>query len=154
MLAAGARLQHAGTAVVAAVFGSSCDGELTIEELLDRLARLAGAGGLIGSETMPVQVADTLARACAEIPTEASAQAIRCARGELGTTLIRSGRRQVMLSPLGAMTFYFDPEIALASIARLARAVIDTRDLDDANAVLNGLGVRTELDYERAMIER
>jgi hypothetical protein len=103
---------------------------------------------------MSPEVADTLERACAEIPTEASAQAIRCARGEIGSTFIRSGRRQVMLSPLGAMTFYFDPGIAVASIARLAREVIEASDLDDANEMLHGLGVRTELDYERAMTER
>jgi hypothetical protein len=154
MLAAGALLERRGTRVVAGVFGPCCDGELTIEELLGRFARLAGAGGLIGVEGMPGDVVDALERASAEIPTEASAQAIRCARGEIGTTLIRAGRRQVTLSPLGAMTFYFDPEIALASVAPLARAALEADDLDAANEALHRLDVRTELDYERAMTER
>jgi hypothetical protein len=35
------------------------------------------------------------------------------------------------------------------SAARLAAAVADARDLDHANEILNALGVRTELDYER-----
>jgi hypothetical protein len=154
MLAAGALLARRGTKVVAGVFGPCCDGELTIEELLGRFAKLAGGGGLIGVEGMPGDVADALERASAEIPTEASAQAIRCARGEVGTTTIRAGRRQVTLSPLGAMTFYFDPEIALASAAPLARAVAQADDLDAANEALHGLGIRTELDYERSMSER
>jgi len=154
MLAAGALLEARGVNVVAAVFGPCCDGELTIEELLDRLARLAGAGGLIGAAGMSTQITDALERASALIPTEASAQALRCARGELGTAFIRAGRRQVTLSPLGAMTFYFDPEIAVASVARLAREVRAAESLEQANDMLHALGVKTELDYERAMTER
>jgi len=34
---------------------------------------------------------ETFERAAASIPTEASAQAVRCARGEVGTTTIRGG---------------------------------------------------------------
>ena len=153
MLAAGAILERRGTKVVGAVFGPCCDGELTSQELLDHLARLAGAGGLVGVEGMPDETADALERACAEIPTEASAQAVRCARGELGTTFIRSGRRQVELSPLGALTFYFDPAVAVDRVAPLARAVTEAPGLDAANEVLHDLGVRTELDYERSMVE-
>jgi hypothetical protein len=151
MLAAGVQLQRQGHAVVAAVFGPACDGELTIDEVFDRLARLAAAGGLLGIEGMTSAVADELDRACTEIPTEASAQAVRCARGELGTASIRAGRRQVELSPAGALTFYMDPTLTASSVARLASAVLDAEGLEQSNEILNELGVRTELDYERSM---
>jgi hypothetical protein len=153
MLAAGVHLHRRGIRVAGAVFGPGCDGELTTEELLDRFARLSAAGGLIGTEGLTPAVADALARACAEIPTEASAQAVRCARGEVGLTTIREGRRQVRLSPLGALTVYFEVEAAVASVARLAEAVLEATDLDHANELLRSLGVRTELDYERSMAE-
>jgi hypothetical protein len=153
LLGAGVHLQRRGLRAIAAVFGPCCDAELTIDELIDRLARVAGAGGLLGTEGMSAEVADELERACAEIPTEASAQAVRCARGEIGLSAIREGRRHVMLSPLGALTFYFDPTIAAASAARLADAVLDAGSLDEANEVMHRLGVRTELDYERSMAE-
>jgi hypothetical protein len=153
MLAAGVHLQARGRGTIAAVFGPCCDGELTIDELLDRLARVAGAGGLIGTEGMSPAVADELERACAEIPTEASAQAVRCARGEIGVTTIRGGRREVTLSPLGALTFYMDPTVATERVARLAEAVLEADGLEQANQALHDLGVRTELDYERAMAE-
>jgi hypothetical protein len=55
----------------------------------------------------------------------------------------------VELTPLGALTFYFDPAAALASAARLARAVREATDLDDAHDRLAALGVRTELELER-----
>jgi hypothetical protein len=154
MLAAGVHLQRRGHRVLAAVFGPCCDGELTIDELLDHLARIAAAGGLLGSEGMSPDVADELERAAREIPTEASAQAVRCARGEVGVTWIRRGRRQVTLSPLGALTFYLDPTVAVSSVARLAHAVIEARSLEGANEELHRLGVRTELDYERSRVER
>ena len=84
----------------------------------------------------------------------ASAQAVRCARGEVGETKIRGGRRTVHLSPFGATTVYFDPQRAVETAAPLARAVVDAGDLDGAQERLHELGVRTELDYERAHGDR
>jgi hypothetical protein len=92
---------------------------------------------------------ERLDAAVAVVPTEASAQALRCFRGEHGETAIRAGRRAVQLSPLGALTVYFDPLAAVRSAARLAAAVGDATDLEHANDLLHELGVRTELDYER-----
>ena len=149
MLAAAAILQRRGAHVLAAVFGPCCDGELTPEELLGQLAWLSGDGGLVGVQPISPAVADELERAVQEVPTEASAQAVRCARGELGVGSIRAGRRTVPLSPLGATTVYFDADRAVNGVARLARMVLDARDLEQAYEVLSAVGVRTELDYER-----
>ena len=148
LLAAGALLERRGAAVLGAVFGPGCDGELTLEELLGRLALLAGAGALHAVEGLTAAAVDDVERAAAAIPTEASAQAVRCARGELGVTTIRGGRRTVELTPFGASIVYFDPEGALESAAPLARAVLDAHDLQEAQERLHALGVRTELDYE------
>ena len=87
------------------------------------------------------------------VPTEASAQSLRAFDGELGTTAIRRGRRTLRLSPVAALTVYFDVAVALRSAARLAAAVTDTTSIEAANDVLHGLGVRTELDLERAAAE-
>jgi hypothetical protein len=154
MLAAAALLQQGGVAVLGAIFGPSCDGELTQEELLGRLALLAGGGALYAIEGLTPAAVDGVARAAAVIPTEASAQAVRCARGEVGVTTIRGGRRTVHLSPFGAAIVYFDPAGALKSAAPLAQEVLDARDLDEAQERLRSLGVRTELDYERAAGDR
>jgi hypothetical protein len=135
--------------VLGGIFGVGCDGELTVAEVLERLAEVAAAGGFAGARGLTEGVAERLERAVEAIPTEASAQALRCFRGELGEATIRRGRRTVELSPLGALTFYFDIAKAIWSAARLAASVIDARDLDHANGLLHGLGVRSELDYER-----
>jgi hypothetical protein len=153
MLAAMADLEQRGVKTLAAVFGPCCDGELTIDELLGRIAVLAAVGSLMGATGMRPEVVDELEQVARLIPTEASAQAIRCARGEMGTTTIRRGRREVMLSPIGALTFYFDPASAVARVAHLARTVADAGSLEEANDLLHGLGVTTELDFERRMLE-
>lgn len=153
MLAAGAKLQER-VECVAAIFGPGCDGELTHDELLGRIARVAAAGGWLGAWGLTPAVTSQLEEATRHVPTEASAQAIRCARGELGATAIRGGRREVQLSPLGALTLYFDPRTAVRSVARLARAVSGSGSFEEANEALHRVGVRTELDLERERTER
>jgi hypothetical protein len=148
LLAAAARLAGSRS-VLGAVFGAGCDGELTPAEVLERIAEVSAAGGLAGARGLTPAVAARLEEAVEVVPTEASAQAVRCFRGETGATAIRRGRRSVELSPVGALTFFFDPVVALRSAARLAAAVAGAADLEDANEILHGLGVYTELDYER-----
>ena len=150
LLAAGAELEAAGRPLLGAVFGIGCDGELTPAEVLARIAEVAAGGGLAGARGLTPAVARRLEEAIAQVPTEASAQALRCFRGERGETAIRGGRRTVPLSPLGALTVYFDVGVAVGTAARLARAVVGCAGIDDAVERLNGLGVRTELDLERA----
>jgi hypothetical protein len=151
LLAAAARVAAVRGAppVLGGIFGIGCDGELTPAEVLERLAELGAVGGLLGARGLTPSIAQRLAEAVRAVPTEASAGALRCFRGEIGVSAIRGGRRRVELSPAGALTFYFDPVAALRSTARLAAAVMDASDLDEANEILHGLGVYTELDYER-----
>jgi hypothetical protein len=152
MLAAATRLAEAGTPVLGAVFGPGCDGELSPAEVLERLAEVAAAGGLAGVRGLTPAVTERLEAAVEVVPTEASAQALRCFRGETGSVPIRGGRRTVELTPVGALTFYFDVPATLGSAARLAHAVRDAPDLEAANGILHELGVgRTELDYERSV---
>ena len=153
LLAAAARLAEradgGGPAVLGGIFGIGCDGELTPPEVLERLAEVGAADGLAGARGLTPAVTARLEEAVKVVPTEASAQALRCFHGEIGPAAIRQGRRTVELSPAGALTFYFDPVAAVGSAARLAAAVTDARDLDHANELLHGMGVYTELDYER-----
>lgn len=148
MMAAAGRLQEAGLPALAGVFGVGCDGELTADEVMARVAEVAAAGGLAGVHGLTEAVAERLEAAVRVVPTEASAQALRCFRGETGVGTIRGGLRTVPLSPLGALTFYLDPLVTVRSAARLAAAVWDAGDLAEANDALNARGVTTELDRE------
>jgi hypothetical protein len=135
--------------VLGGIFGAGCDGELRPAEVLERIAEVAAAGGFAGARGLTPAIAARLEQAVEAVPTEASAQALACFHGAVGETTIRHGRRTVELSPVGALTFYFDVAKAIWSAGRLAAAVIDAEDLEAANEILRGLGIRTELDYER-----
>jgi hypothetical protein len=150
MLAAADKLAGADIPVLGAIYGLGCDGELTVSEVVDRIAEVAAAGGFAGARGITSAVAQTLARAIDAVPTEASALALRSFMGETGTVEIRHGRRLVELTPLAAMTFYFDIPPAVRSAARLAAAVKDAASLEEANDRLHELGVRSELDLELA----
>ncbi|MEA2167189.1 MAG: hypothetical protein QOF76_489, partial [Solirubrobacteraceae bacterium] len=137
------------TPTVGAVFGVGCDGELRPAEVLERLAELARGGGLLGAHGLEPEDVERLQAVVDVVPTEASAGALRAARGEFGEVLIRDGRRTVELSPVGALTFFFDCAAALGGPARLGAAVADAGSLEEAQTILADMGIRTELAYER-----
>jgi hypothetical protein len=130
------------------VIGAGCDGELSPEQVLDRVAALGRAGAWLGTWGIGPAVARELERAAERVPTEASLQVARCARGETGAVPIRGGRRRVELGPVGALAFFFDAVAAVEELP-LARAVAGSESIDAARSSLSELGVRTELDYER-----
>jgi hypothetical protein len=137
------------TPTLGVVFGIACDGELTPAEVLERLDEVAAAGGDLGDLPLPAAALDRVEAALEHVTTEASAMAVRCARGETGRAPIRGGRRTVPLTADGGRLVCFDPAVAIRSAARLALAVAQASSLEDAQQVLTALGVRTELDYER-----
>jgi len=147
LLAAGAHLQ---TPVVGAVWGAGCDGELTLDEVLARIAALAAGEALIGAWGTPPDLLPRLEAAIAAVPTEASAMAVACARGATGSAPIRHGARTVPLSPVGGLTFVFDVAGALAcGAAPMAAWMRDAPSLEACEALLAAEGIRSELAYER-----
>jgi hypothetical protein len=149
VLAAAPALAATGIAVMGAVFGAGCDGELAPDEVVARLDEVAAAGGALGDHLPDAETLSRLEAAVEAVPTEASAMALRCARGETGERSIREGRRTVTLTPAGGRVFFFDPLVAMRSAARLADAVQSASGLEDAQEILEGMGIHTELSYER-----
>jgi len=148
VLAAGLSLAKSHE-VVGAVYGPGCDGELTPEEVLQRITELQSADALLGAWGLTPHACELVEAAADVVPTEASLMAVRCARGERGKVPIRGGRRSVDLTPLGALTFFFDPTPAAKSAVPLATAVSPAGSLEEARAALNSIGVKTELELER-----
>jgi hypothetical protein len=146
MLAAGMILGDA----LAAVYGPGCDGELTPAQVLERITELQSADALLGAWGLTPEACTLVESAAEVVPTEASLMAVRCARGERGTVDIRGGRRKVELTPLGALTFFFEPRAAAGSAVPLATAVSPAGSLEEAHEALTGMGIRTELELERA----
>ena len=84
MLAAGMRQARSRSTGCWRVLGAGCDGELSVDEVLARVAALAQAGAWLGTlERRPDGRRRARARGKLD-GTEASMQVVRCARGELG----------------------------------------------------------------------
>jgi hypothetical protein len=149
VLAAGIRLAEVLPGI-GGVYGPGCDGELTPEEVLVRITELQSAGALLGAWGLTPEACDLVEAAAESVPTEASLMAVRCARGERGSVPIRGGRRMVELTPLGALTFFFDPLAAASSAIPLATAVSPAASLEEAHDALAAMGISTELELERA----
>ena len=147
VLAAGLFLSRSHE-VIGAVYGPGCDGELTPAEVLERITALQSAEALLGAWGLTPRACELVESAAAVVPTEASLMAVRCARGERGEVPIRGGKRSVELTPLGALTFFFDPVAAAKSAVPLATAVSPASSLEEAREALNALGVKTELELE------
>ncbi len=136
--------------IIGAVYGPGCDGELTPDEVLQRVTGLQSADALLGAWGLTPRACELVESAAEVVPTEASLLAARCARGERGSVAIRSGRRSVELTPLGALTFFFDPLKATDTGIPLATAVSPAGSLEEAHDALAAMGVGTELELERA----
>jgi len=149
MLAAMAELSTRGHPTMWGVFGFGSDGELTVDEIDLALSKLGAAGGLLGAWSLTPKIAAELERAIQTVLTEASAIPVQSFRGAWGFRDIRSGERQVKLTPLTALTFFISTAILYDTLARAARAVRQSASLDQANDALHAIGIRTELDYER-----
>lgn len=147
-LAAAPALAAAGLPALLAVFGAGCDGELTPAEVDERFTEVTRAGGHLGTWGPGPEEIAALAAAVDEVPTEASAMALRCARGERGTATIRRGTRTVELSAAGGLLLFFEALVALRSAARCARLVEHAGSLSEANDILLADGMSTELAYE------
>jgi hypothetical protein len=149
LLASSIALEAASMPTFAAIFGAGCDGELTPAEVYERLREVQAAGGEMGELPIDAQAIERIEGAVRAVVTEASAMALRCVRGERGVAMIRGGRCEVELTELGGRLVCFKPSAALRSAARLASAIADASDLEQANDTLHRLGVRTELDKQR-----
>jgi hypothetical protein len=154
MLAAAGKLRASGHEVLLGVFGVGCDSELTHDEVLERVSRVAQAGGVGGVRGLTEPVAARVQASLQFVPTEASAQALRAYRGVHGPVFIRDGTRSFELTSLAAQTWFLDVAVTIETVGRLARALADAPGLEQANEALHELGVRTELDLERDAASR
>jgi hypothetical protein len=149
MLAAYEELEKRGHSTLWGVFGYGSDGELTVDEIELALSKLAAAGGWLGAWSLTPKIAAELNEVIKTVPTEASAIPVESFYGELGQRKIRSGQRDVKMTPLTALTFFLATRTVYETLSRPAQAVRASASLEEANNALHAIGIKTELDLER-----
>ena len=135
---------------VLGVLGCCCDGELILEEFSRQLAKIAAHGGLLGARGLTLEDVAVLEEVIPHTKTEASALAVKAARGFRGDIAIRGGYRTVALTSMSALTFYFDTNVVFDHISRVAKDLVPTRSLEEAQAVLERANLPSELAFERS----
>jgi hypothetical protein len=153
VLAAFAEMEKRGVQTLWGMFGYGSDGELRIDEIELALGKLAGAGGLLGCWSLTTKIAAELEEVIKTVPTEASAIPVQCFRGAYGEYKIRGGQRSVRLTPLTTLIFFMSATILFDTLAKPAQALRHSSSLEQANDALHAIGIRTELDYERAIYQ-
>jgi len=149
MLAACAELEKQGVKTLWGVFGYGSDGELTTDELEKALSVVAKGGGFLGAWGLTPKIVAEMQELIKRVNTEASAIPVECALGAWGEKKIRLGERSVKLTPLTALTFFLSPSVVFQTLSRPAQALARSTTLEEADAALHAIGLKTELDLER-----
>jgi len=147
-LAAAKRLTHSG-AVLWAVSGLGCDGELTLRELQERVSLLSSSKGVLGAWGLTETALRDLRFLRREARSDVTALMIESAEGRVGPRDLRQGTRKGETSLLGSLTLFFDPSVVFRH-SPIAKAVHRTMTVESSNRALHRVGVRTELDLEMA----
>jgi len=134
---------------VLGVLGYGSDGELGFQTLNENIARIASYGGFLGARGLTPDDLKVLDEVIKNSKTEATALAVEAARGKVGEIEIRGGQRKVLLTPASAITFFFDPRVIFERVSKVAKELVQTRSLDEAQQVLERMGVPSELTFER-----
>lgn len=136
---------------VLGVLGLGADGELSLDDLMKNSAEIAASDGFLGARGVHPSDFEVMREAADKTATECSELALNAARGEHGDVEIREGEREVSVSLLTAVTFYFEPETVAEEINNSALKISDTESIYEAHEILAEEGIPTELKYERSI---
>ena len=143
-------LTHLDVDACLGMYGYGSDGELTLDEITNGIARAADHEGLLGAWGLTPNIVDELTDLLEAVTTEASRLPVEVARGKRGEAVIRDGARSVELRPASTVTFYLDPN-AIAATSALDNYVTDTTSFEAAQNALSDAGYETELDLEQRL---
>jgi hypothetical protein len=126
------------------VAGAGLDGELPEQHVLDRCRDLGGtlAHRLTASDARP------FGRLFDWHPSETTGLLWAAAMGLRGTAEVRGDGLTVRLSDHSSAIYRLDHAAVLAH-SRIARALLDTHSLAEADAALTAIGMASEIGYER-----
>ncbi len=132
------------------IVSPGADGELSQEEVLERIEAVARNNGLLWVKGVSRSEAELYEELLKQVVTEASRIPLMAYRGFFGEILIRGGSRRVKVGVMQALSFFMDIGVVY-NLSRTAKAVEGSRTLDEANEALHKIGVRTEYDLEKSL---
>lgn len=129
------------------VHSPGSDGELPIDRVLERIAKVASMNGYLGARGITKEDVEVLKRILSYAKSEASLIQLYAFRGEYGEIPIRKGTRKIKVSPIHMISFLLDPR-KVFNISTPAQIVAGTKSFDEAVKKLNEHGIYTEYNLE------
>ena len=118
--------------------GYTCDAEMEIEELDERVGQIMRAGGFLGAYGLSQQDVEDFMRASNAFPDPILPLVARAAQGDLGLKRIpvmTPWGRRVLISPLSAIFLFLDPKIMVEVVTRGAKDLKDSRSIAEAEQI-------------------
>ena len=133
-----AALTQLDVPVVYALAGYGADGEMQLEELDARVARVMRAGGFLGGIGLTQRDVSEMLEACALYPDPIEHYAALAARGEFGLRRVQTCTPwgiPVRITPLAAMILCFDPAVMVEQACTGVARLRETRSLAEAETI-------------------
>ncbi len=139
--------RNLGVKTYIAVWGPGCDGELPLATLKEYIARLALKGYLAGGLALTKEDVEVLKEVLDHVITEASKCPVKVFYGHRGKEPIRLGTRVIEYDLTALLLLLFKTQGVYMNSA-LARHLIGTTSIYEANEILHEYGIYSELDLE------
>lgn len=133
---------------VVAVASIGGDGELSREEVLNRVAEIIKSGGYAGAIAFDSSDVSVFDRLLSYSFSEASGTILDALNGLVGYKAIRGGTRRVYIDPISTLVFHFATKVVYEK-SSIAKLIVNTSSIEEANKLLLDRGVVTELELEK-----
>lgn len=138
------------TIIALASIGS--DGELPREYIINRLSLVASKGGLLGAFGFGHQDLKYIRRILSQVVTEAGRAILESITGFKGYKSIRKGSRVVYVDILSSIVFLLDTSV-IYNLSLMADIISESKSIDEANEILLNMGIFTELELEKELMD-
>jgi len=151
-LAALYKLDSDGYKTMVAVFSPGSDGELDSEYVLNRIRNIMKRGGLYGVLGYGYDDLTYINQILNSVYTEAGSNIKYALEGYVGERSIRNGTRKVSIDIYTTMVFFLKTELVYKD-SILAKKIINSDSIKDANDIIIRMGIPTEYLFEKRLHE-
>lgn len=135
--------------------GYTCDAEMEIEELDERVGRVMRACGFLGAYGLSQQDVEDFMRASQAFPDPILPLVAHAAQGDLGLKKIpvmAPWGRRAYITPSSAIFFFLDPKIMVREVTKGAEDLKETRSMPEAEKIYQDvIGLFPETRVKRAV---
>lgn len=124
--------------VVYGFAGYTCDAEMEIEELDERMGRIMRAGGYLGAYGLSQKDVEDSLVACEAFPDPIIPFVANAARGDLGlkkVPVISPWGRRAQITPLSSIYLFLDPQIMVNEVSKGVELLKETRSMAEAEKI-------------------